>query len=445
MAKLTINNIGPLKSIAIDLNKINVFIGPQSVGKSTIAKLISFCNWLEKDCVLHQSVDHISKDFITDNLITYHNFKGYFTEKSALRYEGQAIDIELTEDKISISKTGNFTTVGLSKNAYIPSERNMLSIPGILSIKMPNNYLLEFIDDWQEIRSKYTGDDELGILNLGSSYFFNEKDGADMIHLSDGQDIRFSQASSGLQSVTPLCVCIDYLTSWIYLHEENRSAEDRKRYRDVLKETYAKILLGQIGDDGMMEALKVIAKFKSSEDLLSDLTSIANSIETGEKSFTDIPQNYQYLIYTLAQANSLNYKLTHPASTNLVIEEPEQNLFPETQVNLVYYILSKLDHDGGRDSLVLTTHSPYILYALNNCLLAYIASKENEEAVAEMSSVPKEAWVNPSIVSVWELRDGIISGEKTIQDEKGLVRGNYFDRVMRNVMADFTNLLNVIE
>lgn len=401
MAKLTINNIGPLKSIAIDLNKINVFIGPQSVGKSTIAKLISFCNWLEKDCVLHQSVDHISKDFITDNLITYHNFKGYFTEKSALRYEGQAIDIELTEDKISISKTGNFTTAGLSKNAYVPSERNMLSIPGILSIKMPNNYLLEFIDDWQEIRSKYTGDDELGILNLGSSYFFNEKDGADMIHLSDGQDIRFSQASSGLQSVTPLCVCIDYLTSWIYLHEENRSAEDRKRYRDVLKETYAKILEDELGDGGFADVLKKIGE--------------------------------------------LNYKLDHPESSNLVIEEPEQNLFPETQVNLVYYILSKLDHEGGRDSLVLTTHSPYILYALNNCLLAYIASKENEEAVAEMSSVPKEAWVNPSIVSVWELRDGIISGEKTIQDEKGLVRGNYFDRVMRNVMADFTNLLNVIE
>ena len=46
--RLIINNIGPIKHVDIYLNKINVIIGPQSSGKSTIAKIISFCSWLEK-------------------------------------------------------------------------------------------------------------------------------------------------------------------------------------------------------------------------------------------------------------------------------------------------------------------------------------------------------------------------------------------------------------
>ena len=32
----------------------------------------------------------------------------------------------------------------------------------------------------------------------------------------------------------------------------------------------------------------------------------------------------------------------------------------------------------------------------------------------------------------------------TIQDDKGLIRDNYFDRVMNNVMCDFKNMLGFI-
>ena len=54
------------------------------------------------------------------------------------------------------------------------------------------------------------------------------------------------------------------------------------------------------------------------------------------------------------------------------------------------------------------------------------------------------SWLNPKDVGVWELRDGELSSEideknKTLQDEDGLIRGNYFDRIMHNIMADFTN------
>lgn len=442
MAKLRIKNIGPLRDIDIELNRINIFIGPQSIGKSTLAKLISFCNWLEKDCVLHQEVNHIDYQFIENKLIIYHNLSGYFDQTSYIKYIGKAITFTIENENVIVKKTDSFSKVELSKNAYIPSERNLLAVPGVLSIKMPENYLLEFIDDWQEIRTKYTRDTEISILNLGSSYFYSEKESTDMIHLDSGQNIKFSQASSGLQSITPLCVYVDYLTKWIYLHEENRSAEDRKRYREGLSNKYWKGIYDSLGQDGI-KAIKTLSE-RDRKEITIHLTTILEKLNTGEISETDIPKEYVYLLMSFSQFYKLAYNLTHPSSTNLVIEEPEQNLFPQTQVQLIYYIFSKIDHANERDTLVITTHSPYILYALNNCLLSSIASKEDESMVEEISNVPKDAWIEPGKVSVWELRDGTILDGKTIQDVRGLIRGNYFERVMHNVMADFTNLLNVL-
>ena len=48
MNTITIRNVGPIKDVTIELNKVNVIMGPQSSGKSTIAKAISYCQWVEK-------------------------------------------------------------------------------------------------------------------------------------------------------------------------------------------------------------------------------------------------------------------------------------------------------------------------------------------------------------------------------------------------------------
>ncbi len=441
MAKLSLQNIGPLKKVDIELNKINIFMGPQSIGKSTVAKLISFCNWLEKDCVLKQGCDHIDREYINKNLILYHNLEGYFTDDSELDFLGSSVELHIKGSEFIVKKTESFHKVELSKNAYLPSERNTLALPGIFSLKMPYNYLLAFIDDWQEIRTKYTRDDELALLNLGDSYFFNTSDSTDMIHLENGKDIRFSQASSGLQSVTPLCVCIDYLTNWIYSNEENRSAETRKQYRDMLLNKYTEELVDNLSPEDWTNLEEVLDKTEELNKFIDRM----KSFRSGDTEYADLEKRYSSILRAMYQGFRFNYSLKHPATTNLVIEEPEQNLFPETQVKLVYYILSKVSHRNLRDTLVITTHSPYILYAFNNCMLAYIASQEAQDSIEDITSIPAQAWLRPEIVSVWELSlDGQMS-IKCIQDERGLIRGNYFDRIMHNVMADFSNLLNVVD
>ena len=410
MAHLAIHNIGAVKAIDIDLNRFNIFIGPQSSGKSTIAKIVSFCQWLEKDCVVSQKSTHIDDTFVKERLIVYHNIGDYLKDDSSFHYEGKALDIWFEGNRLIVSPNKGFNDMKVSKNAYIPAERTVISIPGIFSTKMPENYLASFLDDWQHIRAKFGSGDKVDILKLGEAYFFDKNTNTDMLSMPDGGRLHLSQASSGLQSVTPLCVYIAYITEWIYSHQEDKSSDERKR----------------IWDSAVAKSI-----YEGSELPFNDLDPI--SVDRLELSpIVDKIRKWSEILAT-------------PNFSNIVIEEPELNLFPRTQASLIYFILSNVDHT--RDNMVITTHSPYILYAVNNCILANLV-KDNltEEDLAELD-VPECARLDGKDISVWELRDGHIINDEgvrdaTIQDRNGLIRGNYFDRVMHNIMADFNFLLN---
>ena len=116
----------------------------------------------------------------------------------------------------------------------------------------------------------------------------------------------------------------------------------------------------------------------------------------------------------------------------------------------MYDIIAMIDH--SRDTLVLTTHSP--LHTLRtqqlHAGLLHLGQDRTRGGAGRPLDLDfsKESWLNPAIVSVWELRDGYIEnydGERnvTIQDSDGLVRGNYFDRVMSNIMSDFNTLVTL--
>ena len=50
MRKLIITKVGPItERVQIVFHRFCVLIGPQSSGKSTIAKIFSTCMWLEKE------------------------------------------------------------------------------------------------------------------------------------------------------------------------------------------------------------------------------------------------------------------------------------------------------------------------------------------------------------------------------------------------------------
>ena len=70
-----------------------------------------------------------------------------------------------------------------------------------------------------------------------------------------------------------------------------------------------------------------------------------------------------------------------------------------------------------------------------------------KEENAELNINCLDVVIAPGDVGVWEIENGSMktygeeSANSTIQDKDGLIRQNYFNSVMGDVMRDFNNLL----
>ena len=83
MKRLTIKNIGSLTTVFMDFAKYNLFIGPQSSGKSCILKIASYCNWVEKRIELSQAPDDYLNDSVFwEHLVDYHRLNGFIKKDS---------------------------------------------------------------------------------------------------------------------------------------------------------------------------------------------------------------------------------------------------------------------------------------------------------------------------------------------------------------------------
>ncbi|MDM1525551.1 ATP-binding protein [Myroides odoratimimus] len=418
--KLVIKNIGPIKAVDFKINKVNVFMGRQSSGKSTIAKILSFCNWVEKDISIHQTFEkYVSEEtYFVDKLETFHKLKGYLNSKSYIKYIGDAIDIELINNKVLVKWLDSRFEYKRTKISYIPSERSMVILPEMEKLELPNNYLKSYLYDWLDTRKFYTSENKFELLDIGARYYFSLENKESHIS-SDSYDILLSQASSGVQSVTPLLTMVHNLIINIYEQDNSSSYE-----LDEIKAKVTQLIISEFvikpyyNEDYVEEERKI--KIKELND------KIADKDETVLKLF----QNYL----------TIRNNIFKTQRTNLIIEEPEQNLFPSTQKKLCYRLLEYLKTDLDH-SLTITTHSPYILYALNNCILSKIVEDKIPEKLKNRASCIQSS-IRPQEISVYEIKEGELVN---IQQENGLIGNNFFDHQMKEVMDDFYLLLNFLD
>ena len=92
--------------------------------------------------------------------------------------------------------------------------------------------------------------------------------------------------------------------------------------------------------------------------------------------------------------------------------EPENGLFPIKQNDLVADLVEWLN-SYEKHHLLITTHSPYILTALNNYIYAYQVGQKNPEEVNAL--IPKHLWIDPKRVSAYFVENGTA---RSIMDEE---------------------------
>ena len=424
MAKIIIRNVGPIKEAEFDLNKVNVFMGPQSSGKSTIAKIISYCTWVEKDVATNQSLEDYQKNenYFKERLENFHKIKGYFKPNSFIEYCSDIVTLKYDSGKFNIAWVDRYA-YKRSKISYIPSERNLVILSEMEKVELSKNNIRSFLFDWFTAKKIYSQTKKLSILNLNVDYYFDEdKAKEDHIHGKDSNgdyDILLSNASSGLQSLVPLLAMTEFITDWIYNTEEEISFEQNEKRAKVIQLLIKEILLKPYFNQSYVDDSEIKEKIEQ----------VIQKIKTADIEAINLASKY----------NAINTNLFTTNSSQLIIEEPEQNLFPEAQKDLIYHLLEKcLNREGNK--LTLTTHSPFVLYALNNCMLGHLVKEEmmKDEDYTNLKSLKSS--IDPSDVSVWQITNtGKIN---RIQGDDYLIENNYFDACMKDVMDDFYKMIN---
>ena len=93
MRRLYIRDFGPLKSAYVEIGRLNVIVGPQSSGKSSVLKVAAYFSWLEKRIELTQNLSEASWDNLEEHLLKFYQITGYVSVTTELTYETDCLRI----------------------------------------------------------------------------------------------------------------------------------------------------------------------------------------------------------------------------------------------------------------------------------------------------------------------------------------------------------------
>lgn len=390
MKHLVIHHFGPIKEADMDLRRVNIIIGPQSSGKSTILKIACFCDWMERQIELTQNPDkYCDSNFFIENLIGFHKLEGYLQQETYIRYENDAVSFDYSEKNKKCTFKWNEAKrwkYKRTKIAYIPAERNLVAaIPNWYQVNMNKDNILDFMKEWEFARKAFLKGEQ--ILDLPAKYEYNAYNQGDRIKLENGKELDLTVASSGLQALTPLYVMLRYLTLEYY--KEAHTNVEQDMLRQNLHEVVAKECAG---------------------------------LTKGE------------------QQNIIDTILT-PHHTDLFVEEPEAHIFPSTQKSFVYSLVEMLN-GNVQHTCFLATHSPYILTAFNNIILAGETMAMSKEKADKVSVImPKRQTLCYDEVAAFEMSNG--RNHSIMDEDFRLISADAIDAASQEISNDFDYLLNI--
>ncbi len=215
--KLIIKNCGPIKDIELELGKINILIGDQSTGKSTIAKLlIAIQSTVLREMWtlgwVKENSNTTSESFKEYLRIT--DIDTYVTLKTDIYFDNELMTFVYRKGKVeqTIKKNKKLNSTLDYDFHYIPSERGFVinfaknlyalietgtQLPGLFT---------RFGDKFLKARDSSLFFDYQNIIGIKYSYRNND---TDTIILKDGKEVLLSNASTAIQVTIPMLVVFD--------------------------------------------------------------------------------------------------------------------------------------------------------------------------------------------------------------------------------------------
>lgn len=392
MNKLLIQNVGPIKNSSSEyvlFDKLTIFLGPQASGKSTIAKIYSSLVWLEKAIYRKEITkeQYLKAGFFIDEVISYQGIQSYFSKGSLIHYVGDAFEFIYKEEALQVEAIGKKNNFKMPKIMYVPAERNFLAaIPKVEFIKGLPKPLHSFLSEYEDAKAWVEKQKEIS-LPIDEVKFRYEKENKRSLLVGEGYQTNLLHGSSGFQSLVPLFLVTEYLADLVVNKIKDPAYEDLSVAQKIKIHT---------------EALDAIGKLKDNFDE-SDYSEI-------KKRSVKLPKGLNVNLLVEEMVKILNLH-SYKSFINIV-EEPEQNLYPTSQKQVLFSLLQAMNKIEA-NKLIITSHSPYILNFITLCTEAFSLYKKesisakNREKLASL--VPQESMVSIESVNVYQLlEDGNI-------------------------------------
>ena len=366
MQKIEIKYLGPVQELEMDIKDFNLLIGEQATGKSTVAKAIYFFRIIKStltdylcqvyDTALYNGNDvsdgfnKVLKKELKSIFISLFGFSWDLDKRLYLKYEyasGIWIDVKLNKNGkrkyISVRYSPKLTQTlkDLEKEALElfeqKPETTTISLAYASKERLRNydnfkNSVNKIFDDYKETYYIPAGRSMLTLLVNNRSLL--ENDNLDLITR------QFMQVIDNIHRVFEDGI-----------RNVHKRYPDGERRFDVTKT--AEMLISDLKGDYLYNAGKEYIVVEDEE-------------EHSEK----IPINFassgqQEVLWLL---NQLYILMLKKEKAFVIIEEPEAHLYPSLQSKVVEFISYFANINNS--SILITTHSPYILTSVNTLYCA---------------------------------------------------------------------------
>lgn len=433
MNRIDIENFGPIREATIDLDKnLQVFIGAQASGKSTICKIIYFCQKI-RDYTLDFLMD--SEQFTENHKNEYfNNYLKYLTRQfmgcfgKTTHMQQFTINYQFNRKQISV-KLNKDGYVRFMLNAQLKNE-----IYGLI-----DNAADMFLHGLNSNRFGTILDNitAIGVMKrqLRDALYLIFASDAEIIYIPAGRSL-LATMSEQLHdfSITDMDLTMQEFINLIRLTKSKFGS----KIPEIVK-NYTKTVKGQINNTSLEQAYELIKKiFKA------DYT----SENEGEKIYFD-EHHWVKLMYGSSGQQEVLWILMLSFITILekrrsfiVIEEPEAHLFPIAQKDVISLISLMVNATNSR--VIITTHSPYILTSLN--ILLYSDKVENHIKSNHKLIIPKNLRIPYHTFAVNKVES--ISANKNnleslLDEETHLIMTEYIDEVSSITNKELESLLNM--
>jgi hypothetical protein len=213
---------------------------------------------------------------------------------------------------------------------------------------------------------------------------------------------------------------IDYIDQFFKFTEEYYSFLNLKEFKTEIMELDFRVkeVMGE----------KILVESESNWEF-SDLS-------TGTQSTTLLEMYIKGVQIYLKMENPTGWKRD---KWRILIEEPEQHLFPKEQFELVKFLVK------NTNGITFITHSPYILFSLSLLMYAhYLGTNFPDRRKKVEKLIPAEYWLDPADFFGYEFhRNGEVV--PIPQDEVGMITRDTIGKVKGELETIFDFLLEIEE